>query len=120
MVQNAVSDATIALLRSGIDIKIKTGITYCAVPDDMQIVTNPLDYCKQAFDEREKYPHTWLLITLNEGKHRQIRKMVLAAKHRCLRLIRVSIAGINLGDMKPGDITELDETTFCELTGINL
>lgn len=120
MVQNVLTGVTLASLKSGIDITIKTGVTYCATPDDIRIVTNPLELCKQAHDERERYPHTWLLITLSEGKHRQIRKMVLAAKHRCLRLIRISMAGINLGDMKPGDVEELDEKAFSQFTGITL
>lgn len=120
MVQNVVSEDVLAALKSGVHIAIKNGISYLAKPDDITIVTNPLTYCKQAHDHREQYPHTWLLITLTEGKHRQVRKMVLAAKHRCLRLIRISMAGINLGDLPPGQVEELDEDTFCSLTGINL
>lgn len=118
MVQNVVSDETLNLLKAGVGIIIKTGISYIAKPDDVEIITNPLNLCKQAHDDREAYPHTWLLITLSEGKHRQIRKMVLAAKHRCLRLIRISIAAVSLGDLDPGDVEELDEKTFFELTGI--
>jgi len=120
MVQNVVSKTTLDLLKSGIPIRIKDGETYLAKPADIAIVHRPQDYCKQAHDEREKYPHTWLLITLTEGKHRQVRKMVLAARHRCLRLIRISMAGVELGDLQPGDVEELDEKIFCELTGINL
>ncbi len=120
MVQNVVSEDTLALLKEGIPISIKEGKTYIAKPDDIAIVPQPLQHSKQAHDPREQYPHTWLLITLSEGKHRQVRKMVLAAKHRCLRLIRVSMAGIKLGDLLPGQVEEIDEATFCALTGINL
>ena len=120
MVQNVVSATTLEALRSGINITIKTGVTYAARPDEIEIVCKPLLLCKQAYDEREKFPHTWLLITLSEGKHRQVRKMVLAAKHRCLRLIRVSMAGIQLGDMMPGEVEEDDEEIFFDLTEINI
>ena len=120
MVQNVVSEKTLAALKSGVSIFIKNGITYLAKPDHIEIVVTPIELCKQAHDIREQYPHTWLLITLTEGKHRQVRKMVLAAKHRCLRLIRISMAGISLGDLQPGHVEELDEETFCSLTEINL
>jgi 23S rRNA pseudouridine2457 synthase len=46
--------------------------------------------------------------------------MVLAVKHRCLRLVRVSIEGITLNDLKPGEVTELDQQTFFHLLNIKL
>ena len=68
-----------------------------------------------ASDPREAYPHTWLLITLTEGKYRQVRKMVLALRHRCLRLIRLQIENITLDGIVPGEVKELDKKTFFEL-----
>jgi 23S rRNA pseudouridine2457 synthase len=46
--------------------------------------------------------------------------MVLAARHRCLRLIRLSISNITLGDLKPGEVKEVDEKTFYGLLGIEV
>ncbi len=66
------------------------------------------------------YPHTWLLITLTEGKFRQVRKMVLAARHRCWRLIRLSISNVTLGDLKPGEVREVDEESFYGLLEIEV
>jgi 23S rRNA pseudouridine2457 synthase len=61
----------------------------------------------------EKYgPHTWLLITLTEGKFHQVRKMMNAVHHRCKRLIRISIEGIVLGDLNPGAVREMEENDF--------
>lgn len=118
MVQNEITEQTFQQLKEGIPIKIKNGETYMAAPSDIQIIKDPTSYCHLATDKREKYPHTWLLITLTEGKYRQVRKMVLAARHRCLRLIRLSISGIDLGDMNPGEVWETDEQTFYKLLGI--
>jgi 23S rRNA pseudouridine2457 synthase len=38
--------------------------------------------------------------------------MVAKAGHRCLRLIRVSIEDLLLGDLEPGKIIEMDESAF--------
>jgi 23S rRNA pseudouridine2457 synthase len=117
MVQNLVSPAALALLQAGVPIPVAGG-TYLARPEAVSIVPRPAGIYPYAADPREKYPHTWLLITLTEGKFRQVRKMVIAARHRCLRLIRVCIAGHTLGSMKPGEIKELSEEDFFEGLGL--
>lgn len=119
MVQNEISTTTFEKLKEGIPIKIKNAATYIAKPCSIQIIKTPIQLYPFATDPREIYPHTWLLITLAEGKYRQVRKMVLAARHRCLRLIRLSISNISLGGLKPGEVKELDEKSFYELLLIN-
>lgn len=118
MVQNAMTDATLQKLREGIAIKIKEGESYIAKPVSIEIVPEPEKLYAYATDHREAYLHTWLLITLAEGKHRQVRKMVLAVKHRCQRLIRLSISDLHLGDLKPGTVKELPAATFYSKLGI--
>jgi 23S rRNA pseudouridine2457 synthase len=115
MVQHKMTDETFAKLQNGITIKIKGGEEYIAKPQAIQIVTEPTRFYKYATDYRKIYPHTWLLITLTEGKFRQVRKMVLAVKHRCLRLIRLNISNIVLGNMQPGEIKEMGEEEFYRL-----
>ncbi len=44
----------------------------------------------------------WLEITLVEGRNRQIRRMCEAVGHRVTRLRRVAVAGLQLGDQRPG------------------
>jgi 23S rRNA pseudouridine2457 synthase len=112
MVQNKMTDETFKKLQSGIEIKIKGGEYYIAKPHSIEIIEQPTQLYKYATDHREIYPHTWLLITLTEGKFRQVRKMVLAVKHRCLRLIRLNISNILLGEMQPGEVKELEEEEF--------
>ncbi len=120
MVQNKVTPNTFLQLKDGIPIKVKNAETYIAKPTAIKIISNPKELYPFASDRREVYAHTWLLITLTEGKFRQVRKMVLAARHRCLRLIRVSISNITLGDLKPGEVREVDEKTFYGLLGIRV
>jgi 23S rRNA pseudouridine2457 synthase len=118
MVQNEVNPATFAQLQNGVEIKIKNAEHYIAKPVDVQRIENPRSYYPNAMDNREAYPHTWLLITLTEGKYRQVRKMVLAARHRCLRLIRLSISDIHLGSLEPGKVKEVGGKEFYELLRI--
>jgi len=119
MVQNEITAATFQQLKVGIPIKIKNGEMYNAKPASIEIIKNAAALYPFATDRREIFAHTWLLITLTEGKFRQVRKMVLAARHRCLRLIRLSISDIQLGNLKPGEVRELDEKTFYGLLGIS-
>lgn len=57
-------------------------------------------------------PTSWISIVLNEGKFRQIRKMTAAAGFPTLRLFRVRIGHLHLGDLKAGEVREADETVF--------
>lgn len=52
---------------------------------------------------RKKIPTSWLNITLNQGKNRQVRHMLAAVNLPVLRLIRVQIGEIELADLKPGN-----------------
>jgi 23S rRNA pseudouridine2605 synthase len=51
--------------------------------------------------------NSWLEITLDEGKNRQIRRLLEALEIRVLRLVRVSIGSLELGDLKKGATREL-------------
>jgi 23S rRNA pseudouridine2457 synthase len=118
MVQNEMTDATLQQLRDGIPIKIKEGEIYIAKPVSIERIKDPQALYPFAADHRSGYAHTWLLITLTEGKFRQVRKMVLAARHRCQRLIRLSISNLQLGALKPGEVKELDKASFFNMLGL--
>ena len=53
-------------------------------------------------------PTSWLSITLNEGKFRQVRKMTSAVGFPTLRLVRVRVGAIDLGSMNTGDVIEVN------------
>jgi 23S rRNA pseudouridine2457 synthase len=57
--------------------------------------------------ERKSIPHSWLRITLVEGRNRQVRKMTAKIGYPTLRLIRVRIRNILLGSLIPGKVREL-------------
>ena len=57
----------------------------------------------------------WLKIVITEGRNRQVRKMTAAIGHPTLRLIRVRIKNITLGDLKTGEIRELNKIEIIKL-----
>lgn len=51
---------------------------------------------------RETEHNSWVEITITEGRNRQVRRMLEAVGHPVIRLRRVAIDGLLLGDLKPG------------------
>ena len=118
LVKNNVTEETLTLLRNGIVLKTTGGADYLSKPYHIERIEQATSVYPYAIDEREAFPHTWLLISLTEGKFHQVRKMVFAVGHRCLRLIRISIEELTLEGLEPGGVKELDEDDFFTLTGI--
>jgi pseudouridine synthase len=59
--------------------------------------------------------HTWLNMTLREGRNQQIRKMMLAVRHPVLKLRRTSISGVELGDLASAEFRPLTEVELRRL-----
>ncbi len=113
-VSDTVSPESLHRLQTGVTIKIKGNEDYVTTPCEASIVEDPAFFFQQENGQREYKPYTWLLITLTEGKFHQVRKMVYALRHRCKRLIRVSIEDLKLGDLPAGGVKEIAEETFFE------
>ena len=56
---------------------------------------------------RKNVPTAWVEMTLREGLNRQVRRMTAAVGHPTLRLVRVVIGPIVLGDLQPGEWRDL-------------
>ncbi len=111
-VRAEVSEESIHLLRTGISIRIRGGEFWTTTPCEADIVPRPENLFFLPKEKKEYGPHTWLTITLTEGKFHQVRKMTEALRHRCIRLIRLSIEDLELGDLQPGCVREIEEETF--------
>ncbi len=51
---------------------------------------------------RKTVPTCWIALELVEGKNRQVRRMTAAIGHPTLRLIRMRMGGLELGDLAAG------------------
>ncbi|MEP6746462.1 MAG: pseudouridine synthase [Bacteroidota bacterium] len=118
-VKNKVSEESLQQLRTGIKIRVKGGENYTTTACEASIVQKPAGLFQQVNPLPDFAPHTWLRITLTEGKYHQIRKMVRIIHHRCQRLIRFSIEDLALEDLAPGQVREIEETAFFRLLKIN-
>lgn len=59
---------------------------------------------------RKQVPTQWLELTITEGRNRQVRKMTAAVGYPTLRLVRVAIGPVRLGDLTPGESRPLTRT----------
>lgn len=58
---------------------------------------------------RKHIPDCWIALELTEGKNRQVRRMTAAVGHPTLRLVRVRIGGLDLGNLPSGERRVLDD-----------
>ncbi len=63
-------------------------------------------------------PTSWLRIVLREGKKRQIRHMTAAVGLPTLRLVRIAIGPVALGDLQPGEWRSLSQEEISALKKI--
>lgn len=111
-INNLLNKENLQRLRNGVSIRIEGGQNYVTPACEVEIITNPETVYSQIQSPKQYGQSTWLLISLYEGKYRQVRKMINALHHRCKRLIRVSIEDLNLGALPPGGVQEIDEDEF--------
>jgi 23S rRNA pseudouridine2457 synthase len=104
-----ITNEAIELLKLGVEIGIRD-VKYQTKSCTVFRLGNDPGFAprtKKIRDDRHG-PTSWVSITLTEGKYRQVRKMTAAAGFPTLRLVRVRIGNIHLGDMKAGAVKEVD------------
>jgi 23S rRNA pseudouridine2457 synthase len=93
----------LAQLESGIQLK-----DYQTLPAKARLIPDP-NLPPRPKPVTPHGPTAWLEIKLREGKKRQIRHMTASVNLFTLRLFRVAIGNIKVGDLQPGswrDITQ--------------
>jgi 23S rRNA pseudouridine2457 synthase len=69
---------------------------------------------------RKNVPTAWLRLSITEGRNRQVRRMTAAVGHPTLRLVRLAIGPVALGDLAPGqwrEISKLERASLNDLKG---
>jgi 23S rRNA pseudouridine2457 synthase len=108
-VDGTVTQSAIEQLQHGVEIGFN-GTKYITLPCSAKILdTAPAlpERSRKIRDERHG-PTSWLSITVTEGKFRQVRKMTSAVGFPTLRLVRVRVGNILLGNLQPGEVIEVD------------
>lgn len=117
-VDATITDQNISNLRRGVPILLRGNTMWTTSPCEVERIEKPDEGYNIVNTLHPRHPHAWLKITLTEGKYRQIRKMIIAVKNKCKRLIRTSIEDLELGDLPVGKIREYSESDFFQMLKI--
>ncbi len=86
-------------LRQGVTVK-----NYLSQPAKVDLINEPIDLWPRTppVRFRKNIPTTWIKLTIQEGKNRQVRRMTAAVGYPTLRLIRFAIGDYTLKGLAPG------------------
>ncbi|NJC27052.1 pseudouridine synthase [Neolewinella antarctica] len=104
-----ISEDAVTQVANGIDIGI-AGEKYRTKDCEVRLLTEDPNFCfpPKRIHRPNHGPTSWVSVTLREGKYRQVRKMLAAVGHPVIRLVRVRIGRILLGDLEAGEVREMD------------
>lgn len=90
-------------------VLLKDGMTLPALVKHLEIDQLPMPLWPRnpPIRERKTVPTSWLMLTIYEGKNRQVRRMTAHVGLPCLRLIRWSVAEFELGNLGVGEFVRV-------------
>lgn len=104
-VEGIPTEEALEKLREGVIIEKKK-----TLPAKVKIIDDPKFPPRiPPIRERRTIPTFWISIVIVEGRNRQVRKMTAAVGYPTLRLVRVRIKNIFLGQLKSGEVRELNK-----------
>ncbi len=113
-VEGEVTPAALEALRHGVEIK-----DYRTRPAKVKEIPEP-ELPARSKPITPHAPTHWLQIEISEGKKRQVRHMTAAVGLPTLRLVRVAVGSIRLGDLQPGqwrDLTRKEALSLSKVKG---
>jgi 23S rRNA pseudouridine2457 synthase len=119
--ENDISSQAIQILTAGTNIKLDSGL-YKTQPCHVKKLpkTPVLPERNPPVRFRQNIPTSWALITLTEGKNRQVRKMFASVGFPVLRLVRVQIENLKLGKLEPGKFMSISSEELFEQLNITV
>jgi 23S rRNA pseudouridine2457 synthase len=116
LVEGHVNDDTIKQLSEGVGISTQSTI-YQTKPAIVSRLNNVnFDDRKPRVRYHPRKQHTWLSITIKEGRYRQVRKMTAVVGHPTLRLVRMRIGNLMLHQqVKPASVFTLAQNDLLHL-----
>ena len=111
-VEGRVSGEEFGRFQQGLEIRVG-GKPYQTLPSKVKTIRPGNLFDRDPPVNVKKYPVTsWLEIQLIEGKNRQVRKMMASIGHPTLRLIRIGIEQLTLGDLAPGEVKMISQKSL--------
>jgi pseudouridine synthase len=89
LVQGRPSESSLQALHSGVTIVEDKGHSHKTAPSEVQLLRMEGSDC-------------WLSLKIHEGRKRQVRRMLATIGHPVLKLLRVGIGPLSLGDLVVG------------------
>jgi 23S rRNA pseudouridine2605 synthase len=77
--------------------------------------TGPAEVRLERTSETKRGPQATIVVRLHEGKNRQVRRMCDVIAHPIVRLKRIRIGSLGIGDLRPGDIRDLSPAEIRKL-----
>jgi len=107
-VDGIITQKEIEQLKNGVEIGFN-GKKYTTKPGKAFLIDDPkFPLRSQKIRDERHGPTSWVSIVIKEGKFRQVRKMTAAVGFPTLRLIRVRIGEIKLGNLEISGVKEVD------------
>lgn len=109
-VDGLINQDAVEQLKQGVEIGFK-GTRYITLPCNAHIIEEKPNFPERGRKIRDERhgPTSWVSITVNEGKFRQVRKMTAAVGFPTLRLVRVRIGNTYINHLQPGEVLEVNE-----------
>ncbi len=109
-VDGQINQEAVDTLKLGVEIGFD-GRKYITKPCEASILKEIPNFGtrgKKIRDQRHG-PTSWISITINEGKFRQVRKMTASVGFPTLRLVRFRIGTIFLNNLQAGEVLEVED-----------
>jgi 23S rRNA pseudouridine2457 synthase len=106
-VDGLITQEAVEQLKTGVEIGFD-GKKYITKPGKAFLIEDPkFPLRTQKIRDERHGPTSWVSIIIREGKFRQVRKMTAAVGYPTLRLIRVRIGKLELGNLEINGVKEV-------------